>query len=32
MLDRYNVEDVSRLAAALEKGGKFVTNLMHAAN
>jgi integrase len=32
MLDRYNVADVSRLAAALEKGGKFVTNLMHAAN
>jgi len=32
MLDRYNVADVSRLTAALEKGGKFVTNLMHAVN
>jgi len=30
MLDRYNVADVSRLAAALEKGGKFVTKMMQA--
>jgi integrase len=31
MLDRYNVADVSRLTAALEKGGSFVTEMMKAA-
>jgi hypothetical protein len=26
MLDRYNVADITRLAAAMEEGGKFVTD------
>ena len=26
MLDRYNVTDITRLSAAMEKGGKFVTD------
>jgi hypothetical protein len=26
MLDRYNVTSVERLAAALEKGGRYVTD------
>jgi Phage integrase family len=28
MLDRYNVADITRLHAAMEKGGKFVTDLI----
>ena len=26
MLDRYNVADITRLSAAMKKGGKFVTD------
>jgi hypothetical protein len=32
MLDRYNVTDIRRLSAAMEKGGKFVTDRIAVAN
>jgi len=32
MLDRYNVTDITRLSAAMEKGGKFVTDRIAVAN
>jgi hypothetical protein len=32
MLDRYNVTDITRLSAAMEKGAMFVTDRIAVAN